>query len=104
MRHFFLSAILALTITGCGYDGHYRYPCQDPANWEAPECNPPICKATGTCTEDLIGYDPNEATEEITEQTSDEITSDIIEETKKEPLLEDVDNINDMVNNISGGN
>ena len=32
----------------------YRYECQDPANWENPECNPPICKASGTCTEDTL--------------------------------------------------
>ena len=33
----------------------FRYPCQDPANWEAAECNPPICEATGTCTKDIVG-------------------------------------------------
>lgn len=108
MRPLFLSIILALTLTGCGYDGHYRYPCQDPVNWEAPECNPPICDATGMCTKDLLGYDPNEGkeeiTEEIVEQPIDETTSDIIKETKKEPLPENVDNINEMVNNISEGN
>ena len=32
----------------------YRYPCQDPANWELEECNPPMCEATGACTKDLI--------------------------------------------------
>lgn len=104
MRSLFLSIILALTLTGCGYDGHYRYPCQDPANWEAPECNPPLCEATGMCTKDLIGYDPSEGKEEITEQPVDETTSDIIEETNKEPLPENVDNINEMVDNISEGN
>jgi len=104
MRPLIISIILAITLTGCGYDGHYRYPCQDPVNWEAPECNPPICEATGTCTKDLIGYDPNEGKAEITEETSDEITSDIIEDTKEEPLPENVDNINGMVDDISKGN
>lgn len=52
------ASILAITLSGCGYDGHYRYPCQDPENWETAECQPPVCEATGTCTSDLLGYDP----------------------------------------------
>ena len=52
-----LSGLLMLSLTGCGYQGFYRYPCQDPANWEKAECNPPICEATGTCTKDIIGKD-----------------------------------------------
>ena len=53
-----LSGLLMLSLTSCGYEGSYRYPCQDPANWEKAECNPPICEATGTCTKDVIGKDP----------------------------------------------
>lgn len=48
-------ALLGVLLTGCGYDGSYRYPCQDPANWEAAECNPPVCDATGTCSKDIVG-------------------------------------------------
>jgi len=51
-RIIFLAALL---LSGCGYDGSYRYECQDPKNWEAPECNPPVCVPSGTCTKDLIG-------------------------------------------------
>jgi len=51
-------SVLAITLSGCGYDGHYRYPCQDPANWGTEECIPPACEAAGTCTTDLLGYDP----------------------------------------------
>ena len=36
-------------------DGWYRYPCQDPANWEAPPCKPPICLRTKNCATDLTG-------------------------------------------------
>jgi hypothetical protein len=36
----------------------YRYSCQDPENWEAPECNPPLCKVDGNCTEALLGFNP----------------------------------------------
>jgi len=46
--------VLACLLSSCGWDGSYRYPCQDPANWEAKDCNPPICEASGTCTKDLI--------------------------------------------------
>jgi hypothetical protein len=35
-------------------DGFYRYPCQDPSMWSSPECMPPACEATGTCTDYLI--------------------------------------------------
>jgi hypothetical protein len=50
-------ALLGLVLTGCGYDGHYRYPCQDPANWENAECKPPVCTVNGACPEDLVGTD-----------------------------------------------
>jgi len=49
------SLMLAITITSCSYDGAYRYSCQDPANWETAECNPPICEATATCSKDIVG-------------------------------------------------
>lgn len=45
-------------LSGCGYDGHFRYPCQDPANFDNPECNPPLCKVEGQCTIDILGFDP----------------------------------------------
>jgi hypothetical protein len=62
-------------MSGCGYQGHFRYVCQDPVNWESAECKPPVCKATGTCTSDLLGYDPL-ATESdtIVEEVSEEET------------------------------
>lgn len=58
-------------LSSCGYDGGYRYSCQDPENWEAEECNPPICKVDGTCTEALLGFDPysEETTTTITQET-----------------------------------
>lgn len=102
----FSSILIMIGTTSCGYDGHYRYPCQDPVNWESPECNPPLCEATGTCTKDLIGYDPQEGKQEEapTEETPDSTTSDIIEETNDAPAPENVDSINQMVDEISEGN
>ena len=52
---------LCLTLTSCGkYDFKevYRYPCQDPANWETPECLPPNCEAYGVCTKDVMRGTP----------------------------------------------
>jgi len=49
--------VAILLLSGCGYDGSYRYSCQDPANWKNEECNPPLCKVDGTCSKDLIGFD-----------------------------------------------
>lgn len=103
----FSTIILALVLSSCGYDGSYRYPCQDPVNWESAECNPPICEATGSCTSDLLGFDPKEGKEEISEileDTQEDTTSDIIEEPKDAPASENVDEINQMVDNLSEGN
>jgi hypothetical protein len=49
MRCIFLLASLALI--GC--QDRFRYPCQDPANWEKTECKRPICSSTGTCPDQL---------------------------------------------------
>lgn len=35
-------------------EDRYRYPCQNPENWELDECKPPICTASGTCPEQLV--------------------------------------------------
>ena len=49
-----LASVLALSLTSCGYSGFYRYPCQDPKNWETAECKPPICTAAQVCPVDLV--------------------------------------------------
>jgi hypothetical protein len=51
----FILLLFAMFLTGCGYDGQYRYPCQNPINWEKAECKPPICTINGACPEDLVG-------------------------------------------------
>ena len=45
-----------LLLAGCKF--HYRYPCQDPANWDKEWCSNDVCKVDGTCTEKLIGFAP----------------------------------------------
>jgi hypothetical protein len=44
--------VAAVLLAGC--KDRYRYECQDPANWEVPECQKPKCIASGYCTEYLI--------------------------------------------------
>lgn len=61
-----LAAVLVtgtlLGLSACGYQGWVRYECQEFENWQKPECNPPQCKATGVCTEDIFGEDPSDVT------------------------------------------
>ena len=58
------SIVLALGLSSCAYQGFYRYPCQEPSNWETPECKPPVCSVAGTCPVDLVGKDIFEGTTE----------------------------------------
>ncbi len=45
--------LLPVALAFFGKDS-FRYPCQDPQNWQNAECKPPICTATGTCPEQLV--------------------------------------------------
>ena len=54
LKKFIASFLIAITLSGCGYQGWVRYPCQEFENWENPECNPPQCEVTGTCSADLL--------------------------------------------------
>jgi len=44
-----------LALAGCSEA--YRYPCQDPENWDKKICQKPYCSANGTCPEDLTHYE-----------------------------------------------
>ena len=48
---------LALAIFG---GDRFRYPCQDPANWDKAECQKPLCDVTRQCPEHIFkgGRDP----------------------------------------------
>jgi len=43
-----------VALSGCGYDGWVRYPCQNPDNWERADCQRPACEVTGTCPDYLL--------------------------------------------------
>ena len=45
---------IAATVFLMSGDGRYRYPCQDPLNFDNPSCSPPACIASETCTDMLI--------------------------------------------------
>jgi hypothetical protein len=53
-----VALVLLFMTSSCG-NGGYRYACQDPTNWELPECKPPICEADGTCPEYLVPEEVN---------------------------------------------
>ena len=50
----YLILLVPLLLLGC--EERYRYPCQDPDNWEQKQCKKPYCQANGTCPEDLFKY------------------------------------------------
>ena len=54
VRWLLLLLLFPLFLGYCSEE-RFRYPCQDPANWDAKECNPPICEPSGTCSKDLVG-------------------------------------------------
>ncbi len=54
----YLSLLLLLPLLVACQE-NYRYPCQDPENWEQKQCKKPYCSANGTCPEDLTHYEKN---------------------------------------------
>ena len=85
--------LITLIITGC--DGHYRYPCQDPANWGKLECSNEVCKAEGTCTEDVLGRKVETPAQSDSVETLVEPSS----EPSAEPVEETVTPCSPVVNN-----
>lgn len=71
MKRLSLGFVIAFLLAGCGYDGSYRYSCQDPQNWGKKECEPPLCEVDGNCTETLLGWDPTETTVKIIQDMGD---------------------------------
>jgi hypothetical protein len=46
--------LLSLLMTLVACDDHYRYTCQNPDKFNAPECQKPRCQFTQTCPEYLV--------------------------------------------------
>lgn len=50
-----MAVLIALPLALAVFGGdRFRYPCQDPANWDSAECKPPVCSVTRTCPEDIF--------------------------------------------------
>jgi hypothetical protein len=53
----FIAVISLLLLTACGRgagDHQFRYPCQDPANWDKPMCQKPMCEVLRECPEHVL--------------------------------------------------
>jgi hypothetical protein len=48
-----LLVILPVALAIFGGD-QFRYPCHDPKNWDAPQCQKPLCDVTRTCPEHIF--------------------------------------------------
>lgn len=50
-----LLVLLVLPIALAFFGGdRFRYPCQDPANWDKDFCQKPLCDVTRTCPEHIF--------------------------------------------------
>ena len=56
---YILTLLLIPLLVAC--EERYRYPCQDPENWNEQQCKKPYCSANGTCPEDLQHYEKDKA-------------------------------------------
>ena len=52
---FSLLFLIALPVGLAAFGGdRFRYPCQDPKNWEKDICKMPLCDVTRTCPEHIF--------------------------------------------------
>ena len=76
----FLIVLLLLPLTLAYFSGDkFRYPCQDPANWDKDICKLPLCDVTRTCPQHIFKgqNDPRlgpEGNKPITQNTPTPIT------------------------------
>jgi hypothetical protein len=64
-KKLFLLIILAITLPlfiAFMSKETFRYPCQDPQNWNTPQCTPPACEVTQTCPEHVFSGGNNPQT------------------------------------------
>jgi hypothetical protein len=51
----FLIVLLLLPLTLAYFSGDkFRYPCQDPTNWDKDMCKLPLCDVTRTCPQHIF--------------------------------------------------
>ena len=52
-KYLLLLLLFPLALAYCSGD-RFRYPCQDPLNWDKDYCKMPICDVTRTCPEHIF--------------------------------------------------
>lgn len=62
----YLAILILPLLVSCSEN--YRYPCQDPDNWDKQICQKPWCSANGTCPEDLKHYENGNTGQEMLPQ------------------------------------
>ena len=53
VKYLLLLLLLPIGLAMCSGD-RFRYPCQDPANWDKDFCKMPLCDVTRTCPEHIF--------------------------------------------------
>jgi len=75
-----LGVLILLPVGLAAFGGdRFRYPCQDPSNWEKDFCKKPLCDVTRTCPEHVFkgGRDPRLGPPSDTPQASPQTTTAI---------------------------
>lgn len=57
MKRTYLIALIAPMLMAAGCEQQYRYPCQNPANWETEQCKKPLCEVNKDCPEYIFKED-----------------------------------------------
>lgn len=53
VKYLLLLLLLPLTLAMCSKE-EFRYPCQNPENWDKDICKMPVCDVTRTCPEHIF--------------------------------------------------
>lgn len=53
VKYLLLLLALPIGLAMCSGD-RFRYPCQDPSNWDKPICQKPQCDVTRTCPDHIF--------------------------------------------------
>jgi hypothetical protein len=65
----YLAILLVLPLVLAFFGGdRYRYPCQDPANWDKDICKLPLCDITRSCPEHIFKGQRDPRLGPVTEQ------------------------------------
>jgi hypothetical protein len=54
VKYLLILLFLPLALAYFSDGERFRYPCQNPANWDSEICNKPLCDVTRTCPEHIF--------------------------------------------------